>query len=530
MFFYHFHSLFPASPFLLLVLLAIPLSWTFPASAAKVEPAQYHGASKSAAAQDESAFLGVGDQAFSIHVPGISIDPATITGNKTGVVHRLSPPTMASQLPWEPVSGGYVARFRVSANDQAKRLRLRLTFENTIQSINFRLKGNLDNSPIGPINNTHIYGGEIWLPTTDGNSADLEIFVKTISPGMLNFKIDSISLVVIDAIKKNDSSIVPKSLGLAKNVHHDLRCWSEDAEYPALESTASSTALIEFVEDDVPRICTGTLLNDAGYSFTPWFITAEHCISDQTVANTAEFAWFFQADACDASVTDYRYQVTYGGAELLWKDLTNDVSFLKLRELPPATTTFAGWDTDIQIGYRVWSAHHPKGDHTMVGSGVVTELFKSVYDSDGNYRLLDVVKYEYGGTEGGSSGSGIFTIENGFPYWKGTLYGGPEDNYQINYYSHFSNYYSNLKQWLSDPAINCLFNWAENSYPSLFSPAGTATINSSPYTYRYYGNTNAYIGVSSLDNHVYYLGPDRILLDVGNFPGWLKNSDCHGGL
>ena len=107
--------------------------------------------------------------------------------------------------------GGYVARFRVSANDQVKRLKLHLTFENAIQSINFRLKGDLDNSQIRPISNTDIHNGEIWLPITDGNSADLEIFIETLSPEMLNFKIDSISLMIVNSIKKNDSSIVPKA-------------------------------------------------------------------------------------------------------------------------------------------------------------------------------------------------------------------------------------------------------------------------------------------------------------------------------
>lgn len=524
-FLYYSHLSPPAPFFLLIVLLITQLLHTPSASAAKVEPAQYQGVSKSTVTLDATDFLGTGDQVFSIDISGISVDPATITGNKTGVTQPLSPPIMASQLTWESISGGYVARFRVSANDQVKRLRLHLTFGGIIQSLSFRLKGNLNHLPIGPIGNNHIYDGEIWLPITDGNSADLEIFVETISPEMLNFKIDSLSLIIVNSIKKNDSSIVPQSLNLAKNIHHDLTCWSGSVEYPALESAASSTAFINYVKNGESLVCTGTLLNDSESTYTPWFITADHCISDQTTANTAEFEWFLQADACDSAVTDHRYQKTYGGAELLWNDMTNDVSFFKLRELPPSTVTFAGWNTDIQIGDRVWSAHHPNSDHTMVGSGVVTELLKSVFGDGEIYRPLDVVKYEHGGTESGSSGSGIFKIENGYPYWKGTLYGGPVDDYQTSFYSHFSNYYGNLKQWLSNP-INCLFNWAENFYPNFLAPAGTATQVSSGYTYRYYGNTNAYLAIPSSNDRVYYRGPDEVWLDVGNFSDWLQTASC----
>lgn len=75
-------------------------------------------------------------------------------------------------------------------------------------------------------------------------------------------------------------------------------------------------------------------------------------------------------------------------------------------------------------------------------------------------------------------------------------------------------------------ATECLFNWAETNYASLFSPAGAVTQTSAPYTYRYYKNTNAYVGISSANNDVYYLGPDGSLLDVGSLSGWLAKAKC----
>lgn len=82
----------------------------------------------------------------------------------------------------------------------------------------------------------------------------------------------------------------------------------------------------------------------------------------------------------------------------------------------------------------------------------------------------------------------------------------------------------------STPAspTECLFNWAESSYPSLFAPAGATTQLAAPYAYRHYTQTNAYLGTSSTDNHLYYLGPasGNALLDAGLVSGWLATAGC----
>jgi hypothetical protein len=73
---------------------------------------------------------------------------------------------------------------------------------------------------------------------------------------------------------------------------------------------------------------------------------------------------------------------------------------------------------------------------------------------------------------------------------------------------------------------NCLFNWAEANYPSLFAPAGGASLVYLGYYYRYYAATRSYVGVSGLDNNVYYIGPDGALRNVGALAGWLATAGC----
>jgi outer membrane lipase/esterase len=74
-------------------------------------------------------------------------------------------------------------------------------------------------------------------------------------------------------------------------------------------------------------------------------------------------------------------------------------------------------------------------------------------------------------------------------------------------------------------SADCLFNWAERNFPLLFSPAGASSNTLSPFYYRFYSATNAYLGTSSADNHVYYLGSAGFL-DAGLLTIWLQTAGC----
>jgi len=77
-----------------------------------------------------------------------------------------------------------------------------------------------------------------------------------------------------------------------------------------------------------------------------------------------------------------------------------------------------------------------------------------------------------------------------------------------------------------DASANCLFNWAEGHYSNLFAPSGSQMAFWRSYAYRYYSATNAYVGISSADNHAYYLGPDGNMQDEGPASYWLNLAGC----
>jgi len=73
----------------------------------------------------------------------------------------------------------------------------------------------------------------------------------------------------------------------------------------------------------------------------------------------------------------------------------------------------------------------------------------------------------------------------------------------------------------ASPAITIeqLMDWAERKYPDLF-PGHSSTMMAAPYLYRYYPQTQNYIGVDGQD--VYVLGPisGNSLLGVGSMSGF----------
>ena len=438
-----------------LLFMMISLSITFPVYAERVDSAQQKE-EQSAKNMFVPAFLGTGIQPYLISLPQIQVDLTQPASGvfKTGVVYPLPAKITAAQLYWESVSGGYVSRIHLVSN-QAKRLRYHLSFSDDIPSIKFRVQGSMDASPLTLVDHTSIYNQTIWLPITTGNEADLEIFVDdTKLPESWNFTVDLINVIVVDANNGGATNIKSKSLGLATEKEYDLACWASSQDYSALQQAAAATAKINFTDSTGSYICTGTLLNDKGSTNTPWFATASHCINDQSTASSLTFEWFYQATSCGGAITDSRYTQTSGGAQLLWKSVELDASFLKLNTSPPNGTVFSGWDTTINVNDLVWGVHHPHGDHTMVSEGNVTTLRAPVNESGGVSLVLNEIQFVYGGAEPGSSGSGLFAISNGYPYWKGTLYGGPDNDYQLNWYSDFGSYYANIQSWLA-PIPTC---------------------------------------------------------------------------
>lgn len=81
----------------------------------------------------------------------------------------------------------------------------------------------------------------------------------------------------------------------------------------------------------------------------------------------------------------------------------------------------------------------------------------------------------------------------------------------------------------SQSTSECILGWLEKNYPTYLSPAGASTQSQSPYSYRYYSGSKAYLALSTTDNHLYYLGTatGNSLLDLGAVTSWKGTTGCN---
>jgi hypothetical protein len=80
---------------------------------------------------------------------------------------------------------------------------------------------------------------------------------------------------------------------------------------------------------------------------------------------------------------------------------------------------------------------------------------------------------------------------------------------------------------MSASPADCLFNAKEQEYPSLLPATGAPSESVATYYYRHYPETNSAIGISSADNHLYYIGPDGKLQDIGDSAGLMTAAGCN---
>ena len=296
-----------------------------------------------------------------------------------------------------------------------------------------------------------------WSPYVEGEEATLEIELPPgISPGTLEIAIPRISHFFSSPLAAQGGNI--EKIGQAASCEIDVSCssgWSNES---------NATAGMIFVDSGSSYECSGTLLNNRASNFTPYFLSANHCISSQTVASTLETYWFFRSTACNSGVLNPGYQRRTGGATLLYASSVTDTSFMQLFGTLPSGVSYAGWLTSApSLGTPVTGIHHPEADLQKISFGSLQSyqdctntipilgFFNCSAASQADGEFLNVI-YTTGTTEGGSSGSGLFATIGSSHYLIGQLRGGDascSNPSGDNEYGRFDlAYNAALSQWL----------------------------------------------------------------------------------
>lgn len=227
---------------------------------------------------------------------------------------------------------------------------------------------------------------------------------------------------------------------------------------PEYADQSRAVARMVYVRNGDSYLCTGTLLNDAKSSGTPYFLSANHCISDQAAASSLNTDWFYRTVACDSAEVNPGTRRLTGGATLLYAAEATDVALLRLNEAPPQGIVYAGsyFGGAPSVGTVLAGLHHPGGDlqkfslGSVLGNASCTNDSKCDASPDGNFIGMS---WQQGITETGSSGSAVFIPLDGKRYVVGQLLGGGsscEDPKAADYYGRFDlAYRSALHKWLS---------------------------------------------------------------------------------
>ena len=251
--------------------------------------------------------------------------------------------------------------------------------------------------------------------------------------------------------------------GASKNCHVNVNC-SEGDDFRNQQRAVAKILIIE--NNDDMSFCTGTLLNNTKQDRTPYLISAGHCV--QSVASPSFYSRFvfyfnYEAPGCSKPETEPGYS-TLLGAELLVNDTKfnkggADYLFMKLKRNPPQSYNvyWAGWSRTEEFQTNTAVIHHPAGDIKKIST-----IGGSLFDLDNNDKNFTIshtthwcgvfIQTEHGTgvTEGGSSGSGLFTRDG---YLIGTLSGGNSDcsgKYKNqDWFGKFYVVYPLIKQWVN---------------------------------------------------------------------------------
>jgi lysyl endopeptidase len=275
--------------------------------------------------------------------------------------------------------------------------------------------------------------GQLWTPPLDGGQLVIEALLPAgVAPELLDLRLASVNRGFLDPSKPAD-----KSTG---GCNVDVVCAEANPWRDQVRSVAA-------VYIGGVAYCSGALINNTARDDRPFFLTASHCDIDAANAPSVVTYWNYENSTCRplSQVTvapgDGRKDQFLTGSIFRAAYAPSDFTLLELDDEIPAEygVFYAGWDRrDIAPASAV-AIHHPSVEEKRIsienGQTSVTTYLSDT--SPGNGTHLRIADWDTGTTEGGSSGSPLFSPDglvvgqlhggyaacsNDSPDWYGRLY------------------------------------------------------------------------------------------------------------
>lgn len=206
---------------------------------------------------------------------------------------------------------------------------------------------------------------------------------------------------VTHAYKDLFSQSLEKGLGQSGSCNVNVNC----PEAAGWEDQRRSVARIVVNGNDH---CTGALINNTENDGTPYFLTANHCLT----GNVTNWVFWFNWESPTCNPTQNSSYDGISGSTLLASCSSSDFALLELSQEVPLDYNpyYAGWSAENTAPTSAVGIHHPSGDikkWSYDGDASVSSEWGG-WGSSGTNTHWEVLDWDIGTTEGGSSGSPLF--------------------------------------------------------------------------------------------------------------------------
>ncbi len=261
----------------------------------------------------------------------------------------------------------------------------------------------------GPYTGTGIdETGEFWSNTIFDDTAVVEYQPNGAEDTTLEAAGDEPPFTIsrISQLAEPERTLAASGPGASGACQLDVNCYND--------WNPSGVGQMIFQSNGGSYLCTGSLLNNSNKDFKPYFLTANHCISDAASAQSLEVYWNYQTKSCNGEPLGLASSSRSLGAKyLISKGIgQGDFSLVLLNGLPNLPLTFYGWTSAADAlapGAKTAGIHHPKGDYTKISFGhrvadQTVSVGGEIAPPESYYRVL----HNQGRIEPGSSGSALF--------------------------------------------------------------------------------------------------------------------------
>jgi hypothetical protein len=346
-----------------------------------------------------------------VALPALAAKAATVDPDgRTRVATVRALPKAARIEQWTPVEGGFVARLRATS-EEAHGLRVKLELGAVPGAVEIRVQG--ADGRIETMVADPVLGAEAWTPWTEGAAQMIEIFSPFLPPA---------DALRIGEVAHFTDSPFAKAAG---SCTISTMCAPTDGALgsgvaAAIAERKKSVMKLQFFDGGGGYICSGTIINTEKFP-SPYVLTANHCINNASAALSLTTLWFYESTACDGAITNPSSVQVAGGAQLVFANQNVDSTLLLMNQPAPAAALFSGWSASrlTASGAPVVSISHPSGDTSRYAIGSTSQDYRTV----GRPQDMYGVHFTKGIIQGGSSGSGLFTMSGGTLQLRGILSG-----------------------------------------------------------------------------------------------------------